>query len=45
MGQTRIIQIDKIVEIILGLILLFKGDAVFGATLLTFGLITINYKV
>lgn len=45
MGQTRILQIDKIIEIILGLILLFKGDTTFGATLLTFGLITINFKI
>lgn len=45
MGQTRIISIDKIIEIILGLILLFKGEATFGATLLTFGLITINFKI
>lgn len=45
MGQTQIIQIDKIIEIILGLILLFKGDITFGATLLVFGLVTINFKI
>ena len=45
MGQTKISQIDKIIEIILGLILLFKGETAFGATLLTFGLITINFKI
>ena len=45
MGRTRILHIDKLIEIILGLILLFKGDTVFGATLLTFGLITIDFKI
>jgi hypothetical protein len=42
MGQTKELYIDKIIEIILGLILMFKGEIVFGATLLTFGLITIK---
>lgn len=42
MGQTRELSIDKIIEIILGLVLLFKGETVFGATLLTFGLITLK---
>lgn len=45
MGQTRELQIDKVIEIILGLILLFKGETVFGATLLTFGLITFKITV
>lgn len=43
--MSRVLQIDKIVEIIFGIILLFKGEITFGATLLTFGLITINFKV
>ena len=43
--MNRVLQIDKIIEIILGIVLLFKGETTFGATLLTFGLITINYKV
>jgi hypothetical protein len=38
----RELYIDKIIEIILGLVLLFKGEIVFGATLLTFGLITLK---
>ena len=40
--RTRELYIDKIIEIILGLVLLFKGEIVFGATLLTFGLITLK---
>lgn len=42
MGQTKEIYIDKIIEIILGLVLIFKGEVTFGATLLTFGLITLK---
>lgn len=42
MGETKEIYIDKIIEIILGLILLFQGNIILGATLLTFGLITIK---
>jgi hypothetical protein len=45
MGQTRVLQIDKITEAILGLIFIFKGDIAFGAALLTFGLITINFEI
>lgn len=40
--RTRELYIDKIIEIILGLVLLFKGEIVFGATLLTFGLIALK---
>ena len=43
--MNRVVQVDKIIEIILGLVLLFKGEKVFGATLLTFGLISINFKI
>ena len=43
--MNRVVQVDKIIEIILGLVLLFKGETVFGATLLTFGLISINFKI
>lgn len=42
MCRTKELYIEKIIEIILGLILMFKGETVFGATLLTFGLITIK---
>ena len=44
MGETKVLSIDKIIEIILGLVLIIKGDLPFGITLLTFGLITINFR-
>lgn len=43
--MNREVKIDKIVEIILGLVLLFKGETVFGATLITFGMISIRVTV
>ena len=45
MREQNVLHIDKVIEIILGLILLFKGQTVFGATLLTFGLITFNINL
>lgn len=44
MGETKVLSIDKIIEIILGLVLIIKGDLAFGITLLVFGLITINFR-
>jgi len=44
MRETQVLSIDKIIEIILGLALIIKGDLAFGITLLTFGLITINFR-
>lgn len=43
--MNREIKVDKIIEIILGLVLLFKGETVFGATLITFGMISIRVTV
>lgn len=44
MREPQVLSIDKIIEITLGLVLIIKGDIAFGITLLTFGLITINFK-
>lgn len=43
--MNKVVMIDKIVEIILGLVLLFKGETVFGATLITFGMISIRVTI
>ena len=39
------IQVEKVIEVILGLVMIFKGEIQFGCTLLAFGLITCNVKL
>lgn len=45
MLKNKVLQIDKIIEIIVGLILLLRGHIAFGITLITFGLITIHFEL
>ena len=42
--KNEIVQIDKVAEVILAIILLLKGYTAFGCILLAFGMTTVTYK-
>lgn len=44
MNDQKTLHIEKVIEVILGLCLILKGHTVFGATLITFGLITATIR-
>ena len=43
--EQKIIRIDKIIQVFVGLILLLKGYTAFGITLIVFGMTSINFEL